>query len=556
VLRFLVTTLCLLTATPALAKEYSASRFDSRVEVLDGGDLRVTETVVFTFTGGTFTEVFRTIPTRRTDGVEFVGASMDGRPFTEGEGPGRIRLQRKNGLRVVWKFAPVSNSSHTFKLTYLANGVVQQTADFDLLLFRPMPADHDYRIASSRVEVMIPAAPERPPQLETRRVDGASEVRVENGVIAAVASDIRRNGWIVVSAALPRGSVLDGPPAWQAREASHRARMPIWLTTAAGVCVAGFVLLFGLRTGYDRPPREQVVQWPSLIPPDSVAPAIAGALVANGQPQLEHAMGSLFSLAERGVMAIREEPGGIFGQRSFVIEITRGSHALSTHEEAARDIIFAGSSGPGATVSLSKARTRLTRHWTRFKKAVQRELNDQQLLDPHRLASRRRYMKTGLILIALAVLTAAGCVLLVEEHGGWPFLIPAALAVVALTSFIVMSSQTPLSNEGVRRADQWRAYRKHLASPQEVESRWGAAGSAEARILPFAIALGLAAAWSKFMKKRHVKTPAWFHAASGLESGHAFAAFVASGGAGFHGGGTPGAHGGGSVAGGGASGAR
>jgi hypothetical protein len=555
-LRLIATTvLCLLAATPALAKEYSASRFDSRVEVLRGGALRVTETVVFTFTEGSFTEVFRTIPTRRTDGVEFVGASMDGRPFPQGEGPGHVRLQRKNGLRIVWRFAPVSNSTHTFELTYLANGVVRQTADADLLLFRPMPTDHNYLIASSRVVFVVPAAPVRSPQLDTRRVDGMSEVRVENGMVAAVASDIRRNGSFVVSVPLPRGSVLDGVPAWQAREIRHRARMPIWLTTAAGVCLSGFVLLFGLRHGYDPPPREQVVQWPSLIPPDSVAPALAGALVANGQPHLEHAMGTLFSLAEREVVAIREKPGGTFGQRSFVIEMTRGSHSLAPHEEAARDIIFAGSSGPGATISLSKARSRLTRHWTRFKKAIQRELNDQQLIDPYRLASRRRYMKTGLILIGVAVAAAAGCFLLVEEHGGWPFLIPAALATAALASFIVMSSQTPLSNEGVRRAEQWRAYRKHLSSPQDVESRWGAAGTAEARILPFAIALGLAAAWSKFMKKRHVQTPAWFHAASGLESGHSFAAFVAAGGAGAHGGGTPGTHGGG-VAGGGASGAR
>ena len=65
---------------------------------------------------------------------------------------------------------------------------------------------------------------------------------------------------------------------------------------------------------------------------------------------------------------------------------------------------------------------------------------------------------------------------------------------------------------------------------------------------------GLAAAWSKYMKKRNAQTPEWFHAASGLDAGHAFAAFVASGGAGTHGHGHT--HAGGGVAGGGASGAH
>ena len=120
-----------------------------------------------------------------------------------------------------------------------------------------------------------------------------------------------------------------------------------------------------------------------------------------------------------------------------------------------------------------------------------------------------------------------------------------------------MSTHTPLSNEGVRRAQLWRAYKKHLSDPEAIESRWGSSGPAEARILPFAVALGLASAWAKFMKKSKGQTPAWFHAASHGDAGAAFSVFIATGGAGAHGGG---AHGGGGiaggVAGGGASGAR
>ena len=85
--------ICFAGASPALAKDYRASRFDARIEVLNGGDLRVTETIVFEFTEGTFREVFRTIPTRRTDGVEFISASMDGRVLPQGEGPGQVRVR-------------------------------------------------------------------------------------------------------------------------------------------------------------------------------------------------------------------------------------------------------------------------------------------------------------------------------------------------------------------------------------------------------------------------------------------------------------------------------
>jgi uncharacterized protein (TIGR04222 family) len=266
-------------------------------------------------------------------------------------------------------------------------------------------------------------------------------------------------------------------------------------------------------------------------------------------------MATLFSLAERGALAIREDSKRTFGQRQFTIERQRTAEALSPHETTALKIIFDETQAPGARVSLSKARSRLTRHFSTFKAAVRHELSGAGLLDPARQANRRSYVITGVILLAAAGVVTVACLPFLESFGAWPLLIALALGIVAMVSFIMTASQTPLSNEGVRRAEQWRSFRKHLSDPQSIEPRWGAAGSAEARILPFAVGLGLAAAWSKYMKKRNTRTPAWFHAASGLESGQAFATFVASGGA-IHGGGGGAGVSGGGVAGGGASGAR
>jgi hypothetical protein len=265
-------------------------------------------------------------------------------------------------------------------------------------------------------------------------------------------------------------------------------------------------------------------------------------------------MATLFSLAERGLLVIREQPRGRFGQRHFVLERAARTAHLTPHEEAALAVAFGATEA--ASVPLSKARSHFTRpsRWREFKSAVMRELAEADLLDPRRQASRRRFTKVGVAFLILAVLAIAPSLFLVREHGGWPFLVPAALGLVSLVSFIIMGAQTPLSNNGVRRAEQWRAFKKHIAQPQDIEPRWGAAGSAEARILPVAIALGLAAAWSKYLKKRNAHTPAWFHAASGLDSGQAFATFVAYGGAGAHGGSGAGA-GAGGAAGGGASGA-
>lgn len=554
VLRLLLAALLVLTATTsATAKEYHASRFDSRIEVRQGGALKVTETMVFVFTDGTFREVFRTIPTRRTDGVEFVSASMDGTVLPPGEGPGQVDVRRNNGLRVTWHFAPLKESTHTFELTYIARGVATQDDREELVAWMPLPREHNYRIDTSRVEFVLPAAPLREPVVAEDRVDGGLTVEHAEFTTTVRASNLRRNGRFTVSIPFARGAILDGPPEWQARRAAQFEKMPLWLGAAGAVVLVCLVILLALRQSDDRPPTERNVEWTSLIPPEPIAPAVAGLLVSNGQLHLEHAMATIFSLAERGIVTIGEEPPGTFGQRSFMIQRTRAGEHLAPHEEAVLDAIFAKSTGAEASVSIAKARAYLTRGWSRYTQTLMGEMADAGLTDSTRLAQRRRYMVVGLVLLAAAGAAALVCaVLLVRTYGGWPMLIPLALLIGSFLSFIVMSAHTPLSNEGVRRAQQWRAYKKHLSDPGAIESRWGSSGPAEARILPLAVALGLAAAWSKFVKKSKGRTPAWFHAASHEDPGAAFSVFIATSGAGAHGGGGAG---GGGVAGGGSSGA-
>jgi hypothetical protein len=74
-------------------------------------------------------------------------------------------------------------------------------------------------------------------------------------------------------------------------------------------------------------------------------------------------------------------------------------------------------------------------------------------------------------------------------------------------------------------------------------------------LLPLAVALRTAAAWSSYLKRHRLAAPGWFRAAgdTGDHHGAAFAAFVASGGSGASGSHHGGA--GGAAAGGGASGA-
>ena len=548
-------TLCALLlaiGTTAEGKTYVAERYHSNVEVLRGGTLRVTETVTLRFEEGTFTQFFRRVPTRSTDGIEFVSASMDGQIFTAGDGPGHVEIERSSSrLRVTWRFPPVANTSRTFALTYLVHGTVRQEAHADAVGWTLLPTEHDYRIESVAAEIVLPIAPSAQPTLETRRV-GESTVAVDGTRVRVDGRNIGKNGWIEAWVRTPRGSIVDAAPAWQQREEHARQRSGAWVLAASVIFVAGVALLLGIRQGYDPPPEDLSPSTAWSAPPDPLPPPLAGVLLTNGTANLEHAMAAIISLADRGDIRI-EETSRSLGQRAFSITRTSTGGALTPVDERTLEIIFKGRHGAETTVTLAKARSRLTQHLRRFREVVNPEMKAAGLLDEDRQAVRRRFLGAGLTaLVAAAVMAMAMVVVqLPRQYGGWPLLLPVALGVVAIVAFIAHAAHTPLSNEGVRRSNQWRGFRRYLR--EVARDREAAPGDAAVgQLLPFAVALGVASGWSAYLKRHRSAAPPWFRAASGdgANPGVAFAAFVSTGGSG------AGSHGGGGgAAGGGASGA-
>ncbi len=548
-------------AGTASAKSYSADAFNSHVRVLPGGALEVTETVVFRFESGTFEHVFREIPTRRTDGIEIVSASMDDRPFPRGEGINHIQVRRGSNVRVEWHFPPVADSTHTFVLTYIGRGVVQQTGAADVLEWQALPSRHDYSIASATLALELPASMQGAigslpaPSIESHDIRGgvsASVPQLQDGAVGpvalATADGVRPNGWIQAGIALPRGSLVSTPPEWQRSQTAARALAPRWITAAVTVALGGLIILFGLRRSYDAPPPQDV---PGPLPaaPDDLAPALAGALLSNGGSRLEHAMATLVALADRGRLSVEEREPGMLSGRSFELRQT-GRGTLAPHEQALIETGFGGA-GEATAVSLGSFSRRLTRHFRRFSTAVRSELLQAGLLDIERRAVRKRYLVLMISLIVLGGLGFPAAAILADRLGPWPLLVPAAVIAVGIVSGIFVGATTPLSDEGLRRAARWRAFRAYVKAVSRREQL--AEPDSRSSLLPFVVAAGLASAWGKYLKDRPGALPAWFHPVSHASGDVAFVAFVTTSGA-THGAGGGGVAGGG-AAGGGASGA-
>jgi uncharacterized protein (TIGR04222 family) len=430
-------------------------------------------------------------------------------------------------------------------------GVVRQVPDADQLVWRATPGEHAYRIGSSTIRFELPVSPMGEPHVTTRKT-GSFQVTPLGSTVEIRASEIRANGWIDASLALPAGSVLAAPPEWQQRRARIDAQTGGWIAAAATVMVSGLLLLVAWRQSYDRPPDNDAPRITSPHPPDDLSPTLGGVVAANGRTTLEHAMAALFALGERGEIEIREKSRGILTHRDFQITRRTGHTPIAPFEQRVLDVAFAGTHATGDTVSLSQARTRLARHSRQIAAEVRTALAAAGLLDAARQAIRKRYQIAGCVLMVVALVFVIPAAALAGDFGPWPMLPPAALFAVGIAALIFGATVTPLSNEGVRRGHRWRAYRTYLADV--ARGREPATGIAVPQVLPIAIALGLAGAWAKFVKNQHLAAPAWFQALPSGGDNAAFATFVAYGGAagdgGSHGGG-----GGSGAAGGGSSGA-
>jgi len=548
-------------AIPALAaKSYRAEHFHSRVVVEPGGSIVVTETIRFVFGPDEFTYVYRELPSMRTDGLTIIEASMDGVPAERGKGAGRFELKRDDDRRrIVWHFPATSNATRTFTVTYRAAGVVWQDAESDVLAWTLLPTRHEYAIECASGEVVYPAGAAL--VADAGLDPSASGVRHQDQSIRFERCPFERNAsWVVTLRFAPR-SVAAVAPRWQQRAILNRENTPLFLGLGGFILLAGVggFVMFALNCRHLRADQSGAVP----APPDDLPPALAGALMSTGASAgWEPVLGGLMDLARRGALTMQSVgKAGLF--KSEEVRVSRGTVLVDAapHERALLDLLFNDKSGPRTSVTFSElAKTFASgRRWKRLREAISSDLRAQRLLDADRERTRGRVILIGLLILLLSIAGLIVSVALFDRVGEPVLAVPIALLVVGVVGMITGATLSPLSEEGHRRAERWRAFKRTLGGTSETAA--GAAPPVERveRWLPYAVAFGTALAWMKRLQKRGITMgPSWLTAVSregahGPASIGATVAILSAGSrAGAHAGGHHGAPG---AAGGGASGA-
>jgi hypothetical protein len=500
-------------------KSYSADQFDVRIDVQPDGRLIVTETVVFRFVGGPFTFAFRDLSFTELDGIDDVRAGMDGQALAQGAAPGQVEIQSGRPIRVTWHFEPLYDATREFTLQYRVLGAIRQQ-DADTLIWRVVPEEHDYTIASSTITLSFPSSTSL---VEAPGLDSPFEIADEGGKVQLTTGPLGENESVALTARFAPGSLIQAAPAWQAAaearaEAGRRAAP---LALGAGVlalAAGGAILMMDARRRRGDTPLQ--VFPPIPTPPMDLPAAVVGRLAGRG----EGFLGTLFDLAGRGALEIHEERGWL-GTRKHTLRRAASASGLRPHEQALLDALFEGGKD---SIDLSQVGTRLARRRSKFTEALEEELSIRGWVDPERQRQRRWLLGLwSLAAVASIGLLLIGGLWLGSSLGAGPSAVgvPAVLTgigggllIVAILGLGYAAGFSTHTAAGAEQAARWRALKAYLegvAKGREPAIR----PDFFERYLPYAATFGLGTRWAKvFQKLGGVPLPAWFHAVEGSQA--------------------------------------
>ena len=526
----LVAALCLtlIMFSPALAeKSYLAERYDVTIAVQPDGTLNITETIVFRFTGGPFTYVFRELAFNNLDEIDNIQASLDGQALPEGTQPGMVEISAGRPIKVTWRFAPAQDAVHEFTVTYRVRGAIRQEAAADTLIWRAIPAEHEYTINQSLIRIEYPADVQ-PITLPNLPVTGAGLEAGSNSAAFAL-NTIDANTPVDITISFPSRSLAAQPPAWQAEEQQKAQRttdgLPFGLGAAGLTALLGVMGVIVAGRSFRREAdisRNNVYQNFSTLP-RAIPPALAAKLTGSSVPFL----GTLFDLARRGLLRIEEGPKK-WGGRTFDVIRQPISERMQSHEQVFLDALFK----KNERVALSEIAS--LAYNGQFSQALDQELTMAGLRDAERSSRRGRFLVASILGLVLGLAAMGGGFLIVgflsEAQpaavmiGAILLGVGAAACSVGFLGLIVAALISTLSDEGAQQASAWNSFAGYLRNITRGREPVTSPDLFE-RYLPYAAGLGLATEWAKFFQKQaNVPIPAWF---MGLQSGMDDGSFVA-----------------------------
>ena len=438
-----------LAVSNAFAKHYSFPNVEITCRLSSNGTMRVHEKRTYSFSGP-FSYAFRDFP--HDSRVRFTNISV-----REGSNeyyradtkePGTFTVVENNGRKEVRWFYSAEDESRTFEILYDVEGAIQRHTDAAVLYFKFISDTWNKGAGHITIVIEPPAAitPDNVRFWLHGPMHAYSDVN-DNGVVFGTCTDLPPYTYLEFrvlyapdlfsEAPLKSGeirqAVFNEEAAWAVRTNNmrkelirkkklreERKKKGVWI--AGLLSVLGLGYWFSQYRRYGGKPKVSYIPDVSSDIPMDITPALASYLLYSRQINAASIMGTLFDLADRGIITIEEKPleGGFFKRLSgkeytFTLnnEIYAGrKQALHEYERELVDFMFntlAESSGTISTKELQKKQSKFTKFFQKWSKKIKALGKSMEWFDQASIKAAYRSMICSGILFLLMVPVALYC---------------------------------------------------------------------------------------------------------------------------------------------------
>lgn len=510
-----------LIATPAFADRggYSIENFRVELRVEDGAELLVEERLEVVFSEPRH-GIYRSIPVRYTDPRGYLyslGFRFDD-VVDENFSPYETKVTNEgNYVKIRIGSADFNVSGRkVYVIRYRLRDAVSHFAENDELYWNATGNEWNTAIEHATAIVRLPGAVDDE-DLELAGYTGRFGSRAQDVTISRVGPDsvsfaatkpLAPTEGLTVAVAWPHGLVtFPGPVAKTVRFVLDN------LIVLAPLLAFVFLLRAYRRHGRDPAPLGSIVV--RYEPPEGVSPGEVGTIV-DEKVDLRDITATVVDLAVRGYLKIEvEEREGLFGlfgggdKTVFERVSDKSDTDLLAHEKRILDGIFVD----GDRVDVDDLRERFYKRISGIKDALYDKMVDRGYFARKPTVVRTIYMVLGFVLGGLTFLAGMGWGML--RGGVMPQMLILPIVAAVLTAgvcFVFAPAMPRRTRKGVELRRWAVGFEEFVDRVERERLEADRARNVFESLLPYAMALGIAAAWARQFEGIYEQGagPAWF----------------------------------------------
>ncbi len=503
---FSITALLLLTASSAMARSISVTRWVDTLHVDEDGSARVSEQITYTFNGA-YHGIYRDIP------VEYPGPKGSNytlfvkvNRITDASGtPLKYEKKVSNGyLKLKVTVPGAVDSEKVVNIEYTVSDAVKFFEDHDELYWNVTGNDSPLPIQYAAADAFFP--PSTAGSLRAQAFSGVygSKEAAKASVQGDTASfetngPLPMHGGLTIDVYIPKG-LLHEPGAltklWWFARSNPILTLPVW----------AFAVMFSLWYLKGRDPNPGMSVAPMYEPPENMRPAEVGTLIEDSVDPRD-ITSILVDLAVRGYLKITEvqHKGLLFSSKDYQLDLLKDRESwgdASDYERAMLDQIFAG----GKVTLLSDLKNHFYTVLPTIKGEILGALKAKGMYSVDPESAGGLWVLGGILIVApFAFLQWTG----IADFTDSP--LPAVVcAVIALAILILFGRQlTATSLKGARTRVQILGFQEFMNRVDADRLKRMPPDTFE-KFLPYAMALGVEHRWAKAFEGIIQNPPTWY----------------------------------------------